>query len=76
MRTKIGKLEGLNSNGKPYKRQKLDAVATNWMGKAGRTKLGLDATIGSALLHSKVAKAARIDGHVTATLEEEKAKLK
>jgi hypothetical protein len=52
------------------------ALATNWMGKAGRTRLGIDTTIGGALIHSKLRRAARRELHVVTTLEKTKEGLK
>ena len=64
---------GAKPGGNP---QRIDAVATNWMAQPGRTRLGIDATVGGALLQSKLRRAAREDGHVTRELEKAKESLK
>ena len=72
----IGRKPGRTKTGKEHARQRIDAIATNWMGKEGRTRLGIDTTIGGALVASKLAKAASTDLHVVSTLEKTKESLK
>jgi hypothetical protein len=72
----IGRKPGATKFGKRHAPQRLDALATNWMGKEGRTRLGIDTTIGGALIHSKLRRAARRDHYVVYSLEKAKEGLK
>eukprot|EP00966_Prymnesium_polylepis_P247714 5727968-Prymnesium_polylepis.2 len=65
----VGRNRPNNPKSKP---QKIDAVAHNFLSVRHGGALGLDATIGGALLPSKLKRAARRTHHVTETLAKRK----